>query len=214
MQMATGATPFFEQDTIQEAMLNMHSADKWKSLSIKDMVTDLTTVQNRLNGDKKFKAAEEFHALIEVIEVAREISNVTPTAISWLKKAADDAVGICLRLGRDQRGQPIFWNCLVKQLEDKMATKGSGSGSGASSSSNPPVEFSCQNCTKGGHLNQMHSLAECARMKNPCRMECRYCPMDMETNAFPCHWRENCPNYRKRERNYAYKNISYNRSTF
>lgn len=116
-----GGEPFFYKTQIKEMMLEQNSSDKWKSKEIREVMTDLTMVQNKLNTRRRFGAADETHGLIQVCGVARDITSVFPYAITWVKKAVDDTLEIALREGREYRRQGIFRNCMVKQLINQVA---------------------------------------------------------------------------------------------
>lgn len=212
-QNATGARPFIHQQKIMEAMLTFGSPDKWKGKAPRDLASELTTVQRALNEKKEFAAANELQGLVEVAETAREIIMLNPSAASWIKKALDEAIGTVLCQGKEKRGQAILWTCLQRQLIEKVAEherQGSTKVKSTSSSSGQ-AELPCRNCIKNGLQNQMHTVAECAKRRNSCRIECAFCQQDPATKEFPCHWRDNCPTLRKWERESASRNFGFNR---
>lgn len=214
----TGGKPFFYQVKIEEAMLRQNTIKEWGNKQIRDIARDLASVQNKLHTEREFPAARELHGLIEMVEVTKEITSVNPSALPWMKKAVDDAIEVALRQGTDQRGQAVFWGCLTKHLADHMADgerqwaqqrrQTTGSTTTTTTSLIP-----CQNCVKNGVQGQFHTLGECAKRKNVCKMECRNCPQDPETHTFPCHWREQCPNLRNKE-NRPYRNMPYSRAAY
>lgn len=213
-QNTTGARPFINQNAIMKAMLAFNSVDSWKSKSPKDLAAELTTVQRNLNEKKLFEAANELQGLIEVAEMAKEVILVNSSASVWLKKALDDAIGTVLCLGKEKRGQAIFWACIQRQMIEKMAEhekKTTSFKPKSESSSSGASELPCRNCIKNGLQNQLHTVSECAKRKNPCRLECAYCPQDPTTKEFPCHWRDDCPVLRRRERYNANRNNGFNR---
>lgn len=70
---------------------------------------------------------------------------------------------VALCLGRHHHRQPIFLNCITKQLTEPMAdlekqvTIAKGKGSASSSGSNNFVpEQRCPNCMKSRQLNNYH----------------------------------------------------------
>lgn len=202
-QHATGARPFIHNQAIMKAMLNHGSADSWKAKAPKELAGELTTVQRSLNEKKEFEAASELQGLVEIAEMAREIVMMNASASTWIKRALDDAIGTVLCLGKEKRGQAIFWACIQRQIVEKVAEqekKPSITKPKGESSSSGMAEIPCRNCVKNGLYNQMHTVSECARRRNPCRLECAYCPHDAVTKEFPCHWRDDCPAIRRRER--------------
>lgn len=201
---------------IMEAMLGECSLEKWKGKSLTDLLEDLATVQTKMNEARQFAAAIEFQGLIEIVEVANRINTTQNASAPWLKKAVDDMLGIALKTGRKRRGQTLLWSGFTKQLLERMAEierMTAMRNKPATSGSNSPIVeiFPCQNCMKGGLLNQMHTITECSKRGNVCRLECRSCPLDPNTGVAPCHWRAACPNWRKRERSFTYKNFDYKR---
>lgn len=202
-QHATGARPFIHNQTIMKAMLNHGNAENWKNKAPKDLAAELTTVQRSLNEKKEFEAASELQGLIEVAEMAKEVVMLNTTTSSWIKRALDDAIGTVLCLGKEKRGQAIFWQCLQRQILEKVAEQDKKpiiNKPKIDSSSSGFAEIPCRNCVKNGIYNQMHTVTECSKRRNPCRLECAYCPQDPVTKEFPCHWRDDCPMLRRRER--------------
>lgn len=202
-QNSTGARPFINQQAILKAMLNYGTSDYWKSKAPKDLAAELTTVQRSLNEKKQFEAANELQGLVEVAEMAREVVLLNSSASTWIKKALDDAIGTVLCLGKEKRGQAIFWQCVQRQLIEKVAEQGQKTSivkSKAESSSSGAADIPCRNCIKNGLQNQFHTVTECSKRKNPCRLECAFCVQDPVTKEFPCHWRDDCPVLRRRER--------------
>lgn len=213
-QNATGARPFINQQAIMKAMLSYGTSDYWKSKAPKELAAELTTVQRSLNEKKQFEAASELQGLVEVAEMAREVVLLNSAASGWIKKALDDAIGTVLCLGKEKRGQAIFWQCVQRQLIEKVAEqekKASIIKPKNESSSSGAAEIPCRNCIKNGLHNQFHTVSECAKRKNPCRIECAFCTQDPSTKEFPCHWRDDCPTLRRRERSNATRNFGYNR---
>lgn len=197
-QNATGARPFIYQNTIKEAMLEFGTAERWKAKCPRELVQDLTTVQRALNEKREFTAANELQGFVEVAEVGREVVIINPMAETWINKGLQEATATVLCQGRERRGQAIFWSCLQRQLIDKLAEQEKKLiNKFKSAKSSGEVAIPCQNCTKNGLFNVMHSIAECAKLKNPCRLECRQCPPEPGTGAIPCHWRQDCPGLRK-----------------
>lgn len=202
-QNSTGSRPFINQAAIMKALLAHGTTDFWKSKSPKEIAAELTTVQRSLNEKKCFEAANELQGLVEVAEMAREVIMLNASSATWIKKALDDAMSTVLCQGKEKRGQAIFWACIQRQMLEKMAEherkaaavkpKGEASSSGA-------ADLPCRNCVKNGLSNQMHTITECSRRRNPCRLECAFCPQDPSTKEFPCHWRDDCPVLRRRER--------------
>lgn len=202
-QNSTGARPFINQQAILKAMLSYGTSDYWKSKAPKDLAAELTTVQRSLNEKKQFEAANELQGLVEVAEMAREVVLLNSSASTWIKKALDDAIGTVLCLGKEKRGQAIFWQCVQRQLIEKVAEQGQKTSivkSKAESSSSGAADIPCRNCIKNGLQNQFHTVTECSKRKNPCRLECAFCVQDPVTKEFPCHWRDDCPVLRRRER--------------
>lgn len=213
-QNATGARPFINQNAIMKAMLAYGSAESWKSKAPKELAAELTTVQRALNEKKQFDAANELQGLVEVAEMAREVVLVNSSASNWIKKALDDAIGTVLCLGKEKRGQAIFWTCIQRQIIEKVAEqdkKATAIKPKSESSSSGAAEIPCRNCIKNGLQNMMHTVTECAKRRNPCRLECAFCPQDPTTKEFPCHWRDECPVLRRRERNNSTRNSGFNR---
>lgn len=209
----TGAVAFINQAQIREAMLDETTAENWKSKQIDDFPSAFATVQRALNEEKEFDAAKEMQGIIEVAEVVREINLVNPTAAPWLKKGMDEAIGVVLRMGKERKGQSIFWGCLAKHLIKRFAEKEKDDKAAKTKPVEPPkekkAEYPCPNCIKSGKPNMMHTLADCARMGNPCKLECRSCPCEPGTNNYPCHWNSSCPNARKRDRSSSSRNPGY-----
>lgn len=202
-QHATGARPFINHQAIMKGMLNHGNADYWKNKAPKELASELTTVQRALNEKKEFEAASELQGLVEIADTAREIVMLNANASTWIKRALDDAIGAVLCLGKEKRGQAIFWACIQRQILEKVAEqdkKPSNTKPKSESSSSGMAEIPCRNCVKNGLQNQMHTVSECARRRNPCRLECAFCPQDPVSKEFPCHWRDECPLIRRRER--------------
>lgn len=213
-QNATGSRPFINQQLIMKAMLAHGTTEYWKSKGPKDLASELTTVQRSLNEKKNFEAANELQGLVEVAEMTREVIMVNPAASSWIKKALDDAIGTVLCQGREKRGQAIFWACIQRQILEKVAEnerKTSNTKTKTESTSSGAAEIPCRNCIKNGLTNQMHTVTECSKRRNPCRLECAFCPQDPNTKEFPCHWRDDCPVLRRRERTSSSRNFGYSR---
>lgn len=213
-QNTTGARPFIHNERIKEAMLEQVSADRWKLKQPRELAADLMTVQRALNERREFAAANELQGLVEIAEVGREIVIMNPTAISWIGKGLEDAIGAVLCQGRERRGQSIFWECLQRQIIEKFAEQERKSNYKIKTQtpSNGTVNIPCQNCTKNGLLNVMHSVSECAKRRNPCRLECRLCPPEQGTNAIPCHWRMDCPTLQRQEqKSSSYRTYGFNR---
>lgn len=146
--------------------------------------------------------------------MAREVVLLNSNASTWIKKALDDAIGTVLCLGKERRGQAIFWQCVQRQLVEKVAEHGQKTSSYKSkndSSSSGAADIPCRNCIKNGLQNQYHTVTECARRKNPCRLECAFCIQDPITKEFPCHWRDDCPVLRRRERTNSTRNTGFSR---
>lgn len=206
----TGARAFIQQDEIKEAMLEIGSADFWKNKAVEELPAGLSMGQTMLNETRCFSAAKELQGLIEVAEAAREVVLVAPAAAPWIKKGLEDATGTVLRTGKERKGQGVFWLCLQKHLIKRMADKEKEATSIKGKASEPAktskAEFPCINCFKAGKPNQLHTLVECAKAGNTCWLECHNCPIDIETNSVPLHWRERCPTLRKRDRSSSSRN--------
>lgn len=201
-QSTTGSRPFIYHEQIKEAMLASGSAERWKGKSPKDLAADLMTVQRALNEKKEFAAATELQGFVEIAEFGREVAIVNPTAGPWITKGLEDATGAVLCLGKERRGQTILWACLQRELLERFAEQERKSGNKSkkqSAGSGSGVNIPCQNCTKNGLYNVMHSISECAKRRNPCRLECRLCPPEPGTYAIPCHWRRDCPSIQRQE---------------
>lgn len=204
-EIITGGKPFMEQDTILNAMQKEATDKEWKSKTVRDLASDIRTVMNKLHGQANTDAARELSGLLEVVEAAEGITIARSGSTAWIRKGLEDAVSIVLRLGREHRGHPVLWGCLVKQLLDRVADLEShveqlqqGRKDKSSSSSGD----GCQNCAASGRPFQKHTLGDCFKRGNPCRLPCRFCNLDPSTGAYPMHWRDDCPSYKKRERNY------------
>lgn len=200
-QNTTGSRPFIYHEQIKEAMLANGSAERWKGKSPKELAADLMTVQRALNERKEFAAANELQGFVEIAEFSREVAIVNPTAGPWIAKGLEDATGAVLCLGRERRGQTILWQSLHRELLEKFAEQERKSSykTKGQSANGDRVSIPCQNCTKNGLYNVMHSIAECAKRRNPCRLECRLCPPEQGTYAIPCHWRQDCPTLQRQE---------------
>lgn len=213
-QNSTGARPFINNTAITKAMLTYGTTEFWKSKGPKDLAHELTTVQRSLNEKQQFEAANELQGLIEVAEMAREVILLNATSATWLKKALDDALGTVLCQGKEKRGQAIFWACIQRQMLERLAEQERRSSSTKpkiESSSSGAAEIPCRNCIKNGLQGQMHTVTECSKRRNPCRLECAYCPQDPVSKDFPCHWRDDCPVLRRRERNNFTRNNGFSR---
>lgn len=101
---AAGGKAFVGQRQIQDMMREVNSVDKWRTKSISETADDLTMVQSRINDDQEFAAAKQLQGLVEVVNAAKEITAINPTATSWIKKAIDEAIGIALRLRKEHGG--------------------------------------------------------------------------------------------------------------
>lgn len=214
----TGGKPFFHQVKIEEVMLAQNTVKEWKGKQIRDIARDLASVQNKLHMKREFPAARKMHGLIEMVEVAKDITAINPSASPWMKKIVDEAIEVALREGTEQRGQAVFWSCMTKHLADHVDDgerqwKIQGNRSYGTNTSTATTQVECPNCVKNGTKGQYHTLGECAKRRNPCKMECRNCPQDNETQQFPCHWREQCPNAQARDRQ-PYQSLSYSRPAF
>lgn len=213
-QNSTGARPFINQQTIMKAMLAHGTTEFWKSKNPKEIAAELTTVQRNLNEKKNFEAANELQGLVEVAEMAREVIMLNASAASWIKKALDDALATVLCQGKEKRGQAIFWACIQRQMLEKIAEqerRTSAAKAKTESTSSGLAEIPCRNCIKNGLQGQLHTVSECAKRRNPCRLECAFCPQDPNTKEFPCHWRDDCPVLRRRERNNTSRNSGFYR---
>lgn len=79
--------------------LCQNTIKEWRGKQIREIARDLASVQNKLHAEKEFPAVRELHGLIEMIEVAKEITSVNPSAVPWMKKAVDDAIEVALCRG-------------------------------------------------------------------------------------------------------------------
>lgn len=195
-----------------KAMLAYGTTEYWKSKGPKELAAELTTVQCTLNEKKNFEAANELQGLIEVAEMAREVIMVNAAVSSWIKKTLDDAIGTVLCQGKEKRRQAIFWTCIQRQIIEKVAEqdkKSSYTKPKTESSSSGAAELPCRNCIQNGLQNQMHTVSECAKRRNICRLECAYCPQKPITKEFPSHWRDDCPVLRRRERTSSSRNSGF-----
>lgn len=133
-------------------MLELGSADAWKSKSIEELAWGLSTAQLQLNEEQSFEVARELQGFIEITEAAREIILVTPTATSWVKKGLEEATGSVLRHGRERKGQALLWTCLQKHLTKKFAEREKEIIQMKGKPTEPPkqsrAEFPCANCIK------------------------------------------------------------------